>query len=144
MLKTIINSVDIYYILLVILCVSFIVLYGNYRCKKKDKINDSLLFLDGKPIFVINDFKLGRWHITHMLFFALLGYLYPKSFYLSMFGGICWEIVEFSLGHFKPDWFYNNWCHGVNSSNEWWYYQYSDIFANLIGFLIGMNLSKIM
>ena len=64
--------------------------------------------------------------------------------YLSMFGGICWEIVEFSLGYFKPDWFYNNWCNGVTSSNEWWYYQYSDIFANLIGFLIGMNLSKIM
>lgn len=144
MFKTIFKNVDIYYFLLIISCVLFIVLYGNYRCKKQDKINDKSLFLDGNPIFVVNDFKFGRWHIAHILFYGLLGYLYPKSFYLTMFGGICWEIVEFSLGYFKPDWFYNNWCHGVNSSNEWWYYQYSDIFANLIGFLIGMNLSKII
>ena len=102
------------------------------------------MFLDGEPIFVINNFKFGRWHVTHILFFCILGFLYPKTFYLSMFGGICWEFVEFSLGYFKPYWFYNNWCKGISRINEWWYYQYSDIIANLIGFLIGMNLSKII
>tara|TARA_B100001142_G_scaffold322142_1_gene369944 strand:- start:679 stop:1119 length:441 start_codon:yes stop_codon:yes gene_type:complete len=146
MLKTLLQTVDIYYILLVAMCVSFIVGYGSYRCKINDKINNQTLFLEGKPIFKIDalGFEFDRWSISHILFFALIGFLYPKAFYISMIVGVIWEFIEFSLGYFKPKWFFDNWCAGVNSINEWWFYRWNDLIMNCIGFLIGMNLSKIM
>jgi len=143
MLKTLLQTVDIYYILLVTMCVSFIVVYGSYRCIDK---NNKMFFLDAKPIFKIDalGFEFDRWSISHILFFTLIGFFYPKTFYFSMIGGAIWEVIEFSLGYFKPKWFFDNWCLGVNNISEWWFYKWDDLLMNCIGFSIGMNLSKIM
>lgn len=69
-------------------------------------------------------------------FYALLGFLYPKTFYLTMFLGIIWEVIEFYIGYSKPKWIFDYW----KNSAEWWFGRNSDIVVNLIGFIIGMKL----
>ncbi len=143
MIKNLFQHINIHYISLVIICIIIIFAYGNYRCllDDKDKENDPLLILDGPPLFKSNNFhfQVDRWSFAHIGFFAILGFFHPKTFWLSMIGGITWELFEQAFHYYKP-----KWLHGVCGRGEWWYHRWNDIIMNYIGFVIGMNLSKIM
>tara|TARA_B100000579_G_scaffold429169_1_gene440492 strand:+ start:330 stop:758 length:429 start_codon:yes stop_codon:yes gene_type:complete len=136
-----IDNVDSTYFLLFFICVFFIILYGRFRFIFKDENNKKdYLFLDGEPLFTYGSFEFDKWHITHIVFYALLGFLYPKTFYFTMFLGIIWEIIEFYIGYSKPKWVFDYW----KNSTEWWFGRNSDIVVNLIGFIIGMKLRKVL
>ena len=138
------------YVILLILCISSILAYGHYRCKKINTKNKKFFILEGNPIFKLGNFVFDKWSISHICFFAILGFFYPNSFYISMILGVIWEIVEFALSYYEPKWFFDNWRFGgcpndENSSiNEWWFFRWNDILMNCIGFFIGMKLSKLV
>ena len=143
MIKNLFQHVNLHYISIVIFCIIIIFAYGNYRClvDDKDKENDPFLIFDGPPLFESNNWhlKIDRWSFTHIGFFAILGFFHPKTFWLSMIGGITWELFEQAFRYYKPKWLY-----GACGRGEWWYHRWNDIIMNCIGFVIGMNLSKIM
>ena len=138
----IVKNVDSTYFLLIFICIFFIILYGRFRILIKDENNKKVyLFLDGEPLFTYGSFQFDKWHITHLVFFALLGFLYSKTFYFTMFLGIIWELIEFYLGYAKPKWVFDYWKLGAT---DWWFGRYSDIVVNLIGFIIGMKLRTVL
>ena len=106
------------YILLVIFPPIIIILYYSLLKKYpgiKDPLEESFL----------NIKYLKGWIISHILFFMLIGYLYPKTLVISMTLGVIWEIIE-----------------GIDFNSPWWYGQSIDINANFIGFIIGYLLQK--
>jgi hypothetical protein len=120
LMKKIINyyNIDKNYILLIICPIIIIAIY--YRFLKlfpmiKDPLEKSFL----------NIKYLKGWIITHVLFFMLVGYLYPKTLVISMTLGIIWEIIE-----------------GIDFDSPWWYGQLIDLNANFLGFIIGYLLQK--
>ena len=70
---------------------------------------------------------LKGWLISHVLFFILVGYIYPKTLVISMILGIIWELIE-----------------GIDFGSPWWYGQLIDLNANFLGFIIGYLLQKYM
>ena len=132
------NSFQLY-IVISSLCVFLILMYGNYRCSNKATyFHDPLLTKLGL-------LDLDGWSLTHVLFYVLLGYLFPKHFVYLMLVGILWEIVEeFVLNHLKSvD--YHSKCAKIlprDQEARWWFGRVSDIPMNAIGFAIGYHLSK--
>lgn len=125
------------YVLTMLFPLLFIFSYGKYRCDNKsfkDPLETSLIFgLDG-------------WSATHFFWFMCLGYMYPKSFFLTMIGGCLWELFEHYYGKERPGWLggYGD-CNNLATDKEdgnWWYGKWSDIACNASGFLIGRFLHQ--
>ena len=113
-------NIDKKYILLVIFPPIIIIIYYSLLKKYpgiKDPLEESFL----------NIKYLKGWIISHVLFFMLVGYLYPKTLVISMTLGVIWEIIE-----------------GIDFNSPWWYGQSIDINANFIGFIIGYLIQKYM
>lgn len=77
--------------------------------------NYYLLTMD-KPKYCL----LTTWGITHVLLYALIGFLYPNMFWPTLAIGIAFEVAETYLD-----------CHDV-----------LDIMWNSLGFAIGVYLNK--
>jgi hypothetical protein len=121
-----------FYLLTFLLPLCFIFPYGKYRCTHpsyKDPLETPLLpGLDG-------------WSASHFLFFMLVGYLFPKTFILSMAIGTAWELFEHYYGKERPGWLggYGD-CNNLatdRTEGNWWYGKWTDIVCNATGFLIG-------
>ena len=125
------------YYVMFLLPLCFIFPYGKYRCTHKD-------FKD--PLETELFFGLDGWSGTHVLFFLMMGYLFPKSFILSMLLGISWELFEHLYGKHRPGWLggYGD-CPNLQSDRtedgNWWYGKWTDIVCNALGFLIGRGLT---
>ena len=122
------------YLFISFLCVALILLYGSVRCTTAFHFKDPLLTKFGI-------FDLDGWSVSHVLFYILLGYLFPDHFILLMFMGILWELMEefvlnsLSSARTKCDRLLPK---GVRGTHE----RISDIPMNAIGFIIGVALSK--
>lgn len=133
------NSLHLY-LIISSLCVCLIFTYGNYRCSNKDTyFKDPLLTKLGLM-------DLDGWSLTHILFYLLLGYLFPDHFVPLMLMGVLWEIVEhFVLNHLKSL-NYHAKCTNMllprDQENRWWFGRVSDIPMNALGFAIGYHLNK--
>jgi hypothetical protein len=89
---------------------------------------------DNKAIEAYSD----GWAISHVLFYALLGYLYPDRWMYLFVTGVLWEIIE---SRFEDKPFYLSSCKG-REKEKWWYGRYEDIISNTIGMMIGICLRK--
>jgi len=123
------------YFLTFLLPLCFIFPYGKYRCEHKD-------YKDPLETHVIAG--LDGWSATHFFFFMLLGYLYPKTFILSMSMGTGWELFEHFYGKARPGWLggYGD-CKDLATDRvegNWWYGKWTDIACNAAGFLIGRGM----
>lgn len=67
-------------IVIFVICVLIILCYQIYRCKNQSK-EDPLLMKLGV-------FDLDGWSMTHVFFYILLGYIFPKSFFTLMVIGV--------------------------------------------------------
>jgi hypothetical protein len=86
------------------------------------------------------DKYLDGWGISHLLFFALLGYLFPKQLLFSFFLGVIWELVEYSVGN-RPIHFIK--CQHIlktHKGEDWGYGRWQDIVMNATGLWIGFVL----
>ena len=129
---------NILYCLLIIICPLLIALYGYYRCKNIKTHDDYLgfdLFNNSKK------YGLDGWSISHLLFYMLLGYLFPNKIILTLSLGIIWELFETFIGIYKPNIFKDYGFCSTDNSKVWWHGKFSDIIVNFIGFIIGQYLA---
>lgn len=141
-------------------CVIVIVAYGSYRCQKPS-FKDPLTRVFAPAPF---DKFLDGWGVAHLLFFTMLGYLYPRP-HLLMFIfvlGVVWELIEYSI---KDRPFYLSKCAsapiidnrldsgGTTTTttttpmpplSNWWYGRWQDIVMNTIGMTTGATLAWIV
>ncbi len=112
--------------------------YGSYRCDNpdyKDILEDE-----------IGIFDLDGWSISHLLFYMLIGYLFPHKNYilLAFIFGILWELIEYYNEKFTPKLFGG--CKKLktdkNEDDNWWYSKPTDILMNALGLIIGFHLWK--
>lgn len=137
-------------VLINVICVMTIVFYGTLRCQGSfhDPLTNSPF---GDPW---NKFFDG-WGISHFLYFALLGFLFPaKETLIFIFVlGVLWEIVEVT---FSDHPFYVSKCDYGSDANvqvvneegaqgakkdTWWYGRWQDIIMNTAGMLLGAWIS---
>jgi hypothetical protein len=127
-----------YYYLSFCVPLLLILIYGTYRCSHKE-YKDPLEMTIGIK-------GLDGWSLTHVMFFMIMGYLFPNTLIQTMILGMIWESFEHISGTNRPGWLggYGGDCNGMKSKNggNWWYGKWSDILCNLFGFMLGMNLSK--
>jgi hypothetical protein len=132
------KNIDIWYILIFIICVISILLYGRYSCINnnfKDPLQKSLI-----PF--IKNHDLDGWSGIHLIFYIIIGLLYPKTLILTMILSIIWEIFETWVKFIKPDFLKGyGFCklskNNIKNNNIWWYGKWTDIIINLLGFMIG-------
>lgn len=89
---------------------------------------------------------LDGWSIAHLLFFMVLGYMYPDTFLISMGLGVGWEAFEHFLGKQRPGYLggFGD-CITTDPALEegpWWFGRVSDIGMNALGFLLGAYLRQ--
>lgn len=118
-----------------LICVFIIIVYGTYRCKNTNFVDPLTKSFFPSPL---NKF-LDGWGISHLVFFLILGYLYPQTQFLiySFILGVIWELIEYSI---KDHPFYLSKCKyniGTDNTKHWWYGRWQDIIMNSIGLLIG-------
>jgi hypothetical protein len=84
----------------------------------------------------INGTFVNGWLISHYVVFFLAGYFYPTTFKLAMIIGIIWEICEYIIGY----------CSKIMSDSlgSWWYGQYQDVIVNLLGFISGRYVNRLL
>jgi len=127
----------IYYFLF-ILSILVIGVYGRYRCTHTD-------FKD--PLETQLFYELDGWSVSHYIFYALIGFLYPDQFFLTLILGICWELFEHYYGTQRPGWLggYGD-CPALASDKttdgNWWYGKWTDIICNILGFLTGQYIRE--
>ena len=142
-LKNAVKTLDTRYFLFYVICISVIALYGKYRC---DHIKDHKDVLEFELFKGSKKYQIDGWSISHLLFNALIGYLYPKTIVISMILGGLWELTETYIGIYKPSIVKGyGFCDTKNKNEEpkvWWYGKKSDIFVNLTGFMIGKTIRE--
>lgn len=124
------------YVAITMICVCAIVTYGNVRCSSKTHFKDPLLTQLGL-------FDLDGWSLTHVIYYALLGYLFPKHMGSLFFVGVLWEIVEeFVLNRLSSA---RTSCASIlprdDPEQRWWFGRVSDIPMNTIGLIIGSSFA---
>lgn len=125
------NSFQLY-IVISSLCFAVIWAYSHYRCASHSRyFRDPLLTKLGI-------WDLDGWSLTHVLFYILLGYLFPNQFVPLMAAGVLWELTEsYILNRLSS----RGKCTEMDSGS-WWFGRVSDIPMNAIGFAIGYRLAQ--
>ena len=76
---------------------------------------------------------LSSWRLSHFLLHLIAGLLCPRSWWLWLLMGICWELTERTLALiFRDNWWGTNLAH------------LEDIVANTAGFIVGFSLRKLL
>ncbi len=126
-----------------IVCIVLIFVYGAYRrgTGTTDFLEKKIVDSPGCPGF-------DGWAVAHILFFGILGFIYPGHYVQALLIGIGWEIFENTLGTHKIT------MSGVrlqlmgatdkdgrpveqDEGNSWWYGRESDVCYDMIGYIIG-------
>lgn len=121
-------------------------LYGKYRC---EHVKDHKDVLEWDLFKGSAKYGLDGWSVSHFILFLLVGYLYPKTFVLSMTGGALWELFETYVGKYKPESIKGfGFCKTYEMSDKpgheklWWYGKWSDLIVNAAGFMVGSYMRK--
>lgn len=133
------ENVDSIYFIIFIVCLLIIFYYGWYRCKYIKNQVDILEFKLFKNVK-----NLDGWTLDHLIFYTVIGYMYPYSIRLTFLFGCIWELFEFWVGIYKPSILSEfGFCNSLNSDQQdkvWWYGKWEDIITNLIGLIIGRTI----
>lgn len=120
------------------LCMSFIVLYGKLRsiCPNwKDPLMTEIGF-----------YNLDMWSMSHLGWYAFLGYCYPEHSIELFCMGVTWEGIEHIMGKYRPSWMggFGDCPNNINAltHTDWWYGRSSDIIMNILGFYLGQYVSQ--
>lgn len=142
----VIAGVTVPCVVLYIIVVLFIILYGYFlrRTRARDVLATPIF---DHPICQ----KIDGWSITHLVFFGILGILYPGN-HLQFFAiGVLWEIVETGLGQ-------NNISvsghrlqligeqdddgNTTGKEDAYWYGKESDLVMDFAGYCVGSALAE--
>ena len=104
-------------------------------------------------------YRVEIWglQINHLIFYTVIGFLYPRKFIIWQLLGIVWELIEFIPTYYPRTLDYIGGCiqkdminnYTINPIDRWlprdkkhiWHPKLSDIALNLIGFYLGRYFS---
>jgi len=115
-------------------CVAVIVTYGTLRCR--GTFVDPLTW---SPVGAPWNKFLDGWGVSHLLFYAVLGYSFPHRLLFITLLGVLWELLEM---RFKEHPFYLSKCkYEAQAPGEgyehWWTGRWQDIVNNTVGLVLG-------
>lgn len=124
-----------------IVCVLIIVAYGYFirRTKTQDHLARRIFH---HPICQ----EIDGWSISHLLFFGLLGVLFPGHHLQFLLIGVGWEVVETALGQNKLELSgkriqlvgdQDEEGNSTGKDDAYWYGKESDIVVDVLGYAIG-------
>lgn len=124
-----------------IICVIVIVVYGHYirQTNSKDHLARRIYH---HPICQ----EIDGWSISHLLFFGLLGVLFPGHHLQFFLVGVGWEVVETCLGQNelkvngkRLQLIGDQDAEGNPTGKEeaFWYGKESDIIMDVLGYCVG-------
>ena len=105
-----------------------------------------------QPILTVPSAVIDWWSMTHIGFFAIMGFFFPDHLFELFVLGIFWEIVEDGLSprenkglvscntEYKNSWmntFKIMWCDNIAREKDYWYGKWDDVFSNTLGLLMG-------
>lgn len=141
-----IGGVTVPCVALYIVVVLAIVLYGYFlrRTATRDVLATPLY---SHPLCE----DIDGWSVSHLLFFGILGFLYPGCHLQFMTVGVFWEIIETALGQNRIE------VSGkrlqligdqdadgkpTGDDDAYWYGKASDITMDVAGYAIGSALAE--
>ena len=117
------------------ICILVIIAYAIILCMMNIKKDP----LETEPII----WDIDGWSITHFVFFLFLGYLFPGHFLFILILGSSWELVEYWIGKNNKTLMRGVECNlNKLKKDEWWYGKMSDLFINLLGYLVGAYIAR--
>ena len=126
---------------LYIVVVIVIILYGYFL--RKTKTQDILAKrIYHHPICQ----EIDGWSISHLVFFGLLGVLYPGQHLQFLVVGIVWEVIESALGQNNIEVSgkrlqligeQDEEGNSTDKPDAYWYGKESDIVMDVVGYAIG-------
>jgi hypothetical protein len=93
--------------------------------------------------FYIGNMCLDGWFLSHLLFYAYIGYNYANCFIFAMALGMLWEGFEYSFGKVIPILFPNFAAKVDPNLASWCYGRIDDWVMNFAGFIIGAGIRQI-
>ena len=116
------------------ICILVIMSYGILLCMSGTSRDP----LETTPII----WGIDGWSMTHFVFFLFLGYLFPGHFFFVFILGSSWELFEYWFGKNNKK-FSRGYDCNLNKlkQDEWWYAKGSDLFLNLLGYIVGSYIA---
>lgn len=125
----------LYILFVFFICILLIMAYGILLCMSGKSWDP----LETKPIL----WDLDGWSMTHFVFFLFLGYLFPGNFLFILILGSSWELIEYWIGKNNKSLMSGFDCNlNKLKQDEWWYGKISDLFVNLLGYMIGSYIAR--
>lgn len=122
----------IHVITLMIICIALIFIYNVIvRVTGTDVLSTPIC---DNAVFQ----KIDGWSVTHLVFFMVLGILYPDHYASALVAGIAWEGVEVGIGKVEMMMDKKK-THGYGKT--FWYGRGSDIIMDMIGYTIGSSFA---
>jgi hypothetical protein len=133
-------------VVLYIVVVLFIVLYGFFlrRTGRRDVLATPIF---DHPICQ----QIDGWSVSHLVFFGVLGFLYPGN-HLQFFAvGYLWEVVETILGQNRLEMSgarlqligeQDENGNSTDTKEAYWYGKESDMIMDVAGYAVGSALAE--
>ena len=108
-----------------------------------------------KPLLKLPETVIDWWSVTHFGLFCILAYIFPDHLFELLVISVIWEIIEDALAPpgskgltdcnkvYKSPWgetFRTIWCDHIARESGYWYGKWDDIFANVLGLIVGHYL----
>jgi hypothetical protein len=107
------------------------------------------------PLYTVKSFDLDYWSVTHFLLFAFIGFVKPEHVMTFFSIGVAFEIFEDGMAsdattqlinckdkNVKRSMTGDIFCKGYEDS--YWYGKADDIIINLLGYLTGQGMRRLM
>jgi len=111
------------------ICICILYIYSYETIIKLNPNKECLIGSQKKPQGLLSGGCIDVWHVQHILFWIIIGILWPGHILTVIFVSVSWEILEHI--YFK---YTRKTCQDVFCG------RYEDILSNLIGYLIGSYL----
>lgn len=115
----------------------------------EDPLNQKLFDVTFPEKLKQYNFAVSHWPFTHFVFFLVLAYCFPSQWYLILFIGVTWEVIESLLKTLTNK---NNNASNTTKSKRvrinadtieyttYWDSSFKDIIFNTIGAICGLTL----
>jgi hypothetical protein len=131
-----IRGVEIPCVTVYVICVIVIIAYGFLLSRLKTRDYMAERVLEKVPEV---DARLDWWSVSHLLFFGLLGVLYPGKHLQFLVVGALWEVIESAAGSPKSPlakWMGQN-MENNQAASGYWYGRLSDVLMDMVGYTVG-------
>lgn len=132
---------------MIIISIVIAILIGIYHKILVNKYNKNMIYFDilNKKINIpVININISGWTLSHLIFYFILGLIFPKCIYIIIIIGIFWEFIENLLGYYNKNIELQRTITRNYSNieyNNWWSGSFKDIIVNIIGVSFGFFIN---